>query len=142
MDKEDARHQTLVQLYERRKQVIRLHLKGYGVMRIVELCGLSYPTVRGVIDRYVAGGTASIKPAARGKQAGNGRIISENQEQAIRQIICEKRPEQLKMDFALWTRGAVTELIERECGIAMSVRGTGTYLKRWGFTPQKPIKRA
>ncbi|GAC1335256.1 MAG: IS630 family transposase [Collimonas sp.] len=142
MDKEDARHQTLVQLYERRKQVIRLHLKGYGVMRIVELCGLSYPTVRGVIDRYVAGGAASIKPAARGKQAGNGRVLSEQQEQAIRQIICEKRPEQLKMDFALWTRGAVTELIERECGIAISVRGTGTYLKRWGFTPQKPIKRA
>ena len=24
----------------------------------------------------------------------------------------------------------------------MSVRGVGNYLKRWGFTPQKPIKKA
>ena len=24
----------------------------------------------------------------------------------------------------------------------LSVRGVGKYLKRWGFTPQKPIRRA
>ena len=41
-----------------------------------------------------------------------------------------------------WTRAAVGELIERECGIALKVRAVGNYLKRWGFTPQKPIKRA
>ena len=52
MDKEDARFQTLEQLHERRKQVVRLHRKGMGVMRIVELSGLSYPTVRSAIDRY------------------------------------------------------------------------------------------
>lgn len=48
--------QTLGQLHERRKQVVRLHRKGFSVMRIVELSGLSYPTVRGVIDRYEDGG--------------------------------------------------------------------------------------
>lgn len=26
--------------------------------------------------------------------------------------------------------------------IKLSVRGVGNYLKRWGFTPQKPIKKA
>ena len=46
------------------------------------------------------------------------------------------------MEFALWNRAAVMQLIERECGITLSVRGVGNYLKRWGFTPQKPIKRA
>ena len=34
------------------------------------------------------------------------------------------------------------QLIERECGIKLSVRGVGNYLNRWGFTPQKPIKKA
>ena len=62
MDKEDARFHTLERLHERRKQVVRLHRKGIGVMRIVELSGLSYPTVRGVIDRYKQGGTGTIKP--------------------------------------------------------------------------------
>lgn len=142
MDKEDARFQTLGQLHERRKQVVRLHRKGFSVMRIVELSGLSYPTVRGVIDRYEDGGASTIKPTARGHRVGDGRSLSQAQEQAIQQIICDKRPEQLKMEFALWNRAAVMQLIERECGITLTVRGVGNYLARWGFTPQKPIKKA
>ncbi len=67
MDKEDARFQTLERLHERRKQVVRLHRKGVGVMRIVELTGLTYPTVRGAIDRYERGGLAAIKPCLTGQ---------------------------------------------------------------------------
>jgi transposase len=142
MDKEDARFQTLGQLHERRKQVVRLHRKSVGVMRIVELTGLSYPTVRSVIDRYEQGGSEAIKPTPRGRRGGEGRHLTDTQERSIQQIICDKRPEQLKMEFALWNRAAVMQLIERECGIKLSVRGVGNYLKRWGFTPQKPIKKA
>lgn len=142
MDKEDARFQTLEQLHERRKQVVRLHRKGIGVMRIVELSGLTYPTVRGAIDRYEQGGSAAVKPKSRGRVSGEGRSLTDEQEESVRQIICDKRPEQLKMEFALWNRAAVMQLIERECGIKLSVRGVGNYLKRWGFTPQKPIKKA
>jgi transposase len=64
------------------------------------------------------------------------------QEAHVRSLINEKRPEQLKLDFALWGRGAVSELIAREFGVKLSVRTVGDYLKRWGYTPQKPIKRA
>jgi len=46
------------------------------------------------------------------------------------------------MEFALWNRAVVMQLIERECGIKLSVRGVGNYLKRWGLTPQKPIMKA
>lgn len=142
MDKEDARYQTLAQLHERRKQVVRMHRKGFGVMQIVEYSGLSYPTVRAAIDAFESGGSAALKPGQRGKRTGQGRSLSDDQEQQIQRIICEQRPEQLKMDFALWSRAAVRQLIEQECGITLSVRGVGTYLARWGFTPQKPIKRA
>ncbi len=142
MEKEDARFQTLEQLHERRKQVVRMHRKGFGVMQIVEYSGLSYPTARATIDAFESGGIAAIKPKQRGKSAGDGRSLSEDQERQVQQIICEKRPEQLKMDFALWSRAAVMKLIEQECGITLSVRAVGTYLARWGFTPQKPIKRA
>ena len=142
MDKEDARYQKLEQLHERRKQVVRLHRKGYGVMAIVELTGLSYPAVRRAINLYEAGGAAALKPAARGRSPGQGRLLSAEQEELVRRTICDKRPEQLKMDFALWTRAAVMQLIEQLCGLKLSVRAVGNYLKRWGFTPQKPIKRA
>ena len=34
------------------------------------------------------------------------------------------------------------QLIEQEYGIKLTVRGVGKYLARWGFTAQKPIKKA
>jgi transposase len=34
------------------------------------------------------------------------------------------------------------QLIEQEFGIKLQVRSIDKYLARWGFTPQKPIKRA
>jgi transposase len=33
-------------------------------------------------------------------------------------------------------------LIQRQYGIRLAVRTTGTYLARWGFTAQKPLRRA
>lgn len=111
-------------------------------MQIVAVTGLSWPGVHAALDLYERGGMAALKPAVRGKKPGTGRSLTAEQEQAIRKIICDKRPEQLKMDFALWSRAAVMQLIEQECGIKLHVRSVGKYLARWGFTPQKPIKKA
>jgi transposase len=142
MDKEDARKQTLEQLHERRKQVVRLHNKGHKVMKIVEMTGLTYPTVRSAIDLFVQGGWPAIRPTPRGRAKGEGRLLTREQENQIQRAIIDKRPEQLKMDFCLWSRAAVMQLIEQEYGIKLPVRTVGKYLKRWGFTPQKPIKKA
>ena len=46
------------------------------------------------------------------------------------------------MEFALWSRAAVMPLVEQEFGVKLAVRTVGDYLKRWGFTPRKPIKKA
>lgn len=138
----DARKLSKSALYELRRQVVRLHKAGHKVMRIVALTGLSWQAVRKAIDGYEAAGVASLKPKDRGRSPGDGRSLSPEQEAHIRRLICEKRPEQLKMEFALWTRGAVMELISRECGISLKIRAVGNYLKRWGFTPQKPIRKA
>ena len=142
MEKENARKQTLEQLHERRKQVVRLHRKGIKIIQIVSMTGLSYPAVRATLDRFLEGGWTAIRPAARGRTRGDGRCLSEAQEDVIRRIIIDKRPEQLKMAFFLWSRAAVGQLIEQEYGITLHVRSVGKYLARWGFTPQKPIKRA
>ena len=142
MEKEDARKQSREVLHERRKQVIRLYRKGMRVMKIVEHSGLSWSAVNAAIKKYSTGGAEKLKPSARGRKLGTGRALSDEQELMIRQMICDKRPEQLKMDFALWNRAAVMQLIERECAIKLTVRGAGNYLKRWGFSPQKPIKKA
>lgn len=101
MSDHDARNQSLAALHERRKQVIRLHKKKYGVMQIVDLTNLSWPAVRTAIDLYEAGGMAALKPKPRGKKGGEGRSLTPEQEAHIRKLIADQRPEQLKMDFAL-----------------------------------------
>jgi len=111
-------------------------------MKIADLTGLSWGAVNTALKLYEAGGSAALKPKTRGRKSGMCRTLTDEQELRIQKLICEKRPEQLKMDFALWTRGAVKELIQRELGLDLSIRAVGDYLGRWGFTPQKPIKRA
>lgn len=142
MQKEDARYQTLEQLHERRKRVVRLHKKGIKVMQIVAMTGLSHPTARTTIYLFDAVGWAGICPAICGRTLGDGQVLSQAQENAIQRLIIDKRPGQLKMDFSLWSRAAVGQLIEQEFGIKLQARSIGKYLTRWGFTPKKPIKRA
>ena len=93
MEKENAAKQTLDQLYERRKQVVRLHKKGIKIMTIVAMTKLSYPCVRSAVDLFVAGGWPAIWPACRGRAKGDGRVLSQTQEQAIQSLIIQNRPE-------------------------------------------------
>ncbi len=78
-----------------------------------------------------------MAPRTRGRRVGDKRALTAEQETHIRQTICDKRPELLKMEFALWSRAAVKALIERDCQVTLHLRSVGKYLARWGFTPQK-----
>ncbi len=142
MNPEDARRLSPAEQHERRRQVIRAYKRKLNKRQIARDVGVSYSAACKIIDRYNAGGMAALAPGKRGRRAGDKRALTAEQEATIRQTICDKRPEQLKMEFALWSRAAVRELIERECQVRLHLRSVGKYLTRWGFTPQKPIKRA
>lgn len=142
MENEDARYQTLEQLHERRKQAVRMHLKGIKIMKIDNLSGLCYQAVRGTIDRFKAGGWSAMRPARRGRETGEGRLLSDEQGQKIKRAIIDKRPEQMKLGFYLGGRSAAAQLVVQEFGLELSERTVGSYLKRWGLTPQKPVKKA
>lgn len=62
--------------------------------------------------------------------------------QRIEVMVRGKMPDQLRLSFYLWTREAVGALIKREYGVALSAVSIGNYLKRWGMSPQKPVRRA
>ncbi len=76
----------------------------------------------------------------RGRPKG-GKLLGW-QAATICNLIRDRCPDQMKFPFALWTREAVGQLIERKFGVKLSVWTVGRYLRRWGFTPQKPLKRA
>lgn len=142
MEKEDGRKLSPEAQHERRKQAVRLHAKGKSYDEIAEILSMGHVTVRHWVKVAASGGLKALSPKQRGRKTGDKRRLSSRQELAIQKVICEKRPEQLKLTFALWTRQAVGLLVEQEFGIKLPVRTVGEYLKRWGFTPQRPTVRA
>jgi len=142
MDKEDGRKLSREAQHERRKQAVRLHRRGMAVNEIATALGMAQGTVRSAVQAAEDGGIQALAPKPTGRAQGEQRRLSAQQELHIQRLICKNRPEQLKLTFALWTRGAVLLLVQQEFGIELPIRTMGEYLKRWGFTPQKPIKRA
>jgi hypothetical protein len=64
------------------------------------------------------------------------------QQAQIAKAIRDKNPDQLQLPGFLWTRALVAELIQRRLGVRVSVKTVGRYLRAWGFSPQKPLRRA
>ena len=78
----------------------------------------------------------------RGRKPDEQKLLTTAQETAIKRLICRHMPDELGLDFALWSREAVRALIRRQYGVRLAVRTTGKYLARWGFTAQQPLRRA
>ncbi len=142
MDTTDARNLPLAVLNERRRRAVKLRERGMTLREVAAQVELSVPTVMSAHRAYLAGGWSAVNVKPRGRKRGEGRQLTPEQEAEIRRLICNKTPDQLKMGFALWNRQAVLQLIQDRLGIELPIRTVGEYLKRWGFTPQKPIKKA
>jgi transposase len=123
-----------------RRTVLRLHERGHNQTGIAEELGLRRPTVTGWIAQAKAGG--GVKEAPRGRPLGDGRKLTPAQEERIRKDIVDRTPDQMKLRFALWSAQAVRAVIKAYFGIDLPVRSVRNYLRRWGFTPQRPLKRA
>ncbi len=142
MEKTDARKLKAETQYELRKQVVRLRKKGKSNQEISETVGICSTHVSTIWQKYQKGGIEALKPKVRGRKHGEQRNLTAEQETAVQKLLVDKTPDQLKLQFALWTRDAVRLAIKKEFGIDLPPRTITDYLKRWGFTPQKPTKRA
>jgi len=103
-----------------------------------------FGVTRQAVGRWVAAwrddGAKALKARRRGRPKGSQ--LSQEEAALVRRQVIGRTPDQLALPFFLWTREAVVQLIEAEVGIKLSVWTVGRYLKSWGFTPQKPIRRA
>ena len=142
MGKIDARTHSPETQYEIRKQVIRLRKQGIPNKVLAEGVGISVGRASKIWRSYLKEGSKAIKPGIRGRRTGEKRTLTIEQEAQVRRSLIDKTPDQLKLPFALWTRDAVKLLIKQRFSLEMPIRTVGEYLKRWGFTPQKPVKRA
>jgi transposase len=142
MKKTDARTLSQDVQEAQRQQIVRLRESGRTNKETAEIVGVSLFHASKVWQRYKKQGLEAITKGKRGRRHGEKRDLTPDQEAEIQRLIIDKAPNQLKLSFALWTRDAVRLLIEQKYEISMPIRTVGEYLKRWGFTPQKPVKWA
>jgi len=142
MKKTDTRKLKSEVLQQLRHQAIRLRKKGMTYKAISEVIDVHYSTICGWWKIYEKQGAKGIRLKTRGRKQGEKRTLNPEQEKELQKIIEDKEPDQLKLPFALWTRRAILQIVKKLYRIDMPIRTVGEYLKRWGFTPQKPLKRA
>ena len=73
---------------------------------------------------------------------GRPRSLTPHQERQVFRWINGRDPRQYGLDFGLWTRRVVADLIERKFNIRLGVSAVGELLAKLGLTPQKPLQRA
>lgn len=140
--KQDARKLSSMGKLDLRRRVVRAVVEqGVSKSAAAKLFGVSRTSVHYWVDLYNEHGEDSLTPKRTGRPRCSGRLKG-YQAATIVNIIKERCPDQLKMPFALWTREAVRDLIERKFGIRYSLQWVSQCLRRWGFTPQKPVTRA
>lgn len=115
---------------------------GWTQTETAKVFGVSRVAVSKWIAKYRKEGQGALLKKKRGRRSQDMRLLAPHQCATIVRMIKDRCPEQLKLPFMLWTREAVGELIEKQFGIKLSIRSVGNYLKRWGFTAQKPLRRA
>jgi transposase len=138
----DGRRESNEVLDALRLRAVHARELGYAVADIAAILGVREETVSRWCSRYERGGQEALPGARTGRPVGSGRWINTEQEQVIQQAIETKTPEQLQIASALWTRPAVRELIHQQLGLRLPIRTVGEYLRRWGYTPQKPVRKA
>lgn len=143
MKSPDSRSVSLAVLHDRRITALRLRRGGMSFTDIGKQLSTNRNTVSTWCRTFAKKrSTAALKPKPTGRPKGSGCHLTPEQEKQIRRALVDHLPDQLRMDFALWTRQAVRQLIADFFHIDMPIRTVGEYLKRWGFTPQRPVKRA
>jgi len=142
MEKRDARKLSSDAQYELRCCVIRMLKSGKKQLEVVKLLEVSRAAVGKWWRAYQKEGVNGLQLKKRGRGQGEKRRLTPDQEKGIQKMLIDKTPNQLKLPFALWTRKAVQEAILHHYELRLPIRTVGEYLSRWGFTPQKPIKRS
>lgn len=140
MTAQDARRLSPGAQADLRRRVVRAVQRGMLQTEAARVFGVARGTINGWVMRFEREGAATFRARKRGRPSAIR--LAPHQAATVVRLILGRCPDQLRLPFALWTREAVVALLAQRYGLAISVWTAGRYLKRWGLTPQKPLRRA
>ena len=139
MQKKDARFLTSEAQEALRVRVVSAVRGGLSQTEAARVFGVSRVSVNTWMKR-AEGGVKALRTGKRGRPKTP--VLSGRDAARVVRKIVGSCPDQLQLPYARWTREAVVMLLERDLGLSVSVWTAGRYLRSWGMTPRKPVRRA
>ena len=140
MGKQDARSLSAEAQEDLRRRVVGAVQSGLSQSEAARVFALARPTVNRWMRLVEREGRRALRARQRGRPR-ESRLAPHQAASTVRMIL-SGCPDQMSMPFALWTREAMQQLLSRKFAVEVSVWTVGRYLRAWGLTPQKPVRRA
>jgi transposase len=138
----DARTLTDEVLEALRLRALRGCELGLTEADVADVLGVCRETVCQWWTAYCRGGLEALPHQRTGRPLGSRRWLSDDQARYIQALLDHNQPQELGIAGPLWNRRAVAALIHQELGVTLALRTVGAYLRRWGYTPQRPARKA
>ena len=119
-----------------------VQFEGYTQSEAARAVGVFRQEVNSCSRKFEKHGWDALKAKKRGRRPGEQKVLKPWQCATIVNLITDNMPDQLQLPFMLWTRAAVRDLISERFGVTLSLVSVGNYLRGWGMTAQKPIRKA
>jgi transposase len=142
MQERDGRSIPDAALEVLRERAVAMHEAGNSQRAIAAALGLHKNTVHRWLKGWRVAGRAALEAKKRGRRHEAKRLLDARQAAEVQQLMTAHPPDELDLPHALWGREAVRELVRARFGVTLALRTVSDYLRRWGFTPQRPVKRA
>lgn len=121
----------------KRLRAIELFENGMKAIKIAEVLGVTRGAVSQWLKRFRLHGIEALYQSVRKKKAC--KLSSQQVEDLLGMLV--HGAENFGYSGDVWTGPRVRELIEVKFGIKYSIRHVERLLKKWGWTPQKPVTR-
>jgi len=138
----DLRKESREGLKQIRRQVVRLKKMGKTGKEIEELTGVRQNRASEIWTAYQREGEASLERKKYGRKPGTHMRLSSEEQEEMQKTIVSKTPADCGLEGYLWTLGRTRQYIQKRFRKEISERSVSDYMRRWGMTCQRPVKRA
>ncbi len=139
---QDARRLSPAAQEDLRQRAVAAVQVGHTQASVAIVLGVTPQAVSKWVNAVRRNGSKALKAGRRGRRPGEQKALDPKQEARVRRAVLGKFPDQVALPGLVWTRPQVRQLVRDWFGIGLSLVTIGKYLRSWGLSPQKPIRRA
>jgi len=123
-----------------RREALQAVMNGEKITHTATRLGVTRQAVHRWIRRYRAQGPLSLETRPRGRR--KIRPLMPWQEQVVAGALLHQPPARPDLQAAAWTKRAIADFVETSFGVRLPEWIVSAYLRDWGFSSQREVRRA